>query len=431
MLAVPKLNSVTLHYFENCVGCAACAPSCPYFYVDERYSPVEKAEFLREMLRARYTLSGRLFGRLVGARMPKSEDEMWKILEFAYRCTNCGHCYVTCPFGIDSGAMVRLLKQTLYSAGVAPTLMKQFAGFEGSGQYLQHPSVKGVWDAFMAEAAKLGAPVDKKGARVLLMVSFMDVVLMRDTVLNTIKILKRVGEDFTIPSRPLGVRPPIGAVVGDPAAQRAAVEDVVKYAESISPQILVTIDGGFVYPNLRFEATNLLRRKFSFKVYHVTELLAEYLREGKLKLKKTGAKVTWHDPCQLGRRAGVFEEPREVLEAFTDYRDLPHNRANSLCCGGGDGINCLTKEMHMAMGKLLGMDIWGMLSAREKEFVEKSEDAYKKAIRRKMDDVRKSGAEVVVTACPVGIETIRLGTQLYGVNAKVVHIVDLVAEALE
>jgi Fe-S oxidoreductase len=427
-LQLPKLNPVTLHYFENCVGCGACALSCPYFYVDEKYAPVEKAEILRQMLRKKYTLAGKLLGPLVGAKMPKSEDKLWEYLEYAYRCTNCGHCYVACPYGIDSGAMVRLLRQTLYKAEVAPTLMRNFAQFEGERLYLSHPAIKSMWEEFLKVAE---APVGKKGARVLFLVTVMDLVLMRDAVFNTIKILKKVGEDFTLPERPLGVRPPIGTVVGNPDAVKKVITDIVSYIETLSPQIVITIDGGFVYPNLRFEATNVLKKKFSFKVLHISELLAEYLRENKLKLKKLDIATTWHDPCQLGRRGGVFEEPRIVLENFTNFRDMPHNRQNSICCGGGGGMGYLLEEEHMAMSKLLGVDIWSSLSEREKSFIKRSEAAYYKAIERKMEDVKKSGAKVVVTACPVGIATIARGAKLYGVNVEVDHLVNLVAKALE
>lgn len=94
-------------------------------------------------------------------------------------------------------------------------------------------------------------------------------------------------------------------------------------------------------------------------------------------------------------------------------------------------MGCLLEEEHMAMSKLLGVDIWSSLSEREKSFIKRSEAAYHKAIERKMEDVKKSGAKVVMTACPVCIATIARGAKLYGVNVEVDHLVNLVAKALE
>ncbi len=431
ILQPPRLDPVLLHYFEGCVGCMVCAPACPYYYVEERYSPPGKAEYLREILRAHYTAIGKILKRLAGARIPRSREELWKVLEYAYRCTNCGHCYTSCVFGIDSGHMVRLLRETLYKVGVAPTTAKLLTNLEAS-RFAENPTVKQAWSQFLNEASTRGIPIGKRNSRVLVMVSFVDATLMKDTTLKFLEILKRVGEDFTIPERPMGLRPPLGYVIGDRDAEVKVTKEVVEEAEALAPRALVILDGGHPYSYFRFEATNTLRRKFPFEVLHVTELLARYFEEGRLRaVRKVGGRVTWHDPCQLGRRAGVFEEPREILRQITsDFRELPHKKAGSYCCGGGGFMFCLTKEGIELTQRLLNIDIWGRLGEEERRFVERADEDVKRAVRRKIDDIRKSGASIVTTACPVCIETIRLGARLYGLNIEVRHIVDLVYEAI-
>ena len=77
-----------------------------------------------------------------------------------------------------------------------------------------------------------------------------------------------------------------------------------------------------------------------FEVVHISEYLNELITSGRLKLTKEYAKkVTYHDPCYAGRHNGIFDQPRETLKAVSglDLVEMPDNRENSLCCGGGGG----------------------------------------------------------------------------------------------
>ncbi|MCY0891351.1 MAG: (Fe-S)-binding protein [Nitrososphaerota archaeon] len=416
-ISVPKLNSVTLHYFENCVGCAACAPSCPYYHVDKHYAPVEKAEFLREILRKKYTLAGKLFGPLTGAKLPKREEEFRKLIEFAYRCADCGHCYVTCPFGIDSGAMVNKLRQVLFGASYGPTLLRQLSALERDKGYIA--AARAIWEDFLRDAQ---APVGKKGARILLMVSLGDIILTRQAVLDAVSILKKVGEDFSLPEKPLGIFPPVGYTVGDAESLKTVVADIVSYIEGLSPQAVVMINGCYTYPYFRFEATNILKRKFSFKVLHISELLAEYLRQGRLRLKKRSVKAALQDSCQLARRGGVIEEPREVLETCAEVIDVKHSREDVECLGGGAGIGILARPARDALVKTLGVSVTP--SDWERQFLEKLEKDYAKAANRRVEELRNAGADVVVALCPFALEALR------GAGLAAEHFVSVVAKAL-
>jgi Fe-S oxidoreductase len=111
------------------------------------------------------------------------------------------------------------------------------------------------------------------------------------------------------------------------------------------------------------------------RVRHYTMLLAELVKAGTLSFHQPlKAKVTYHDPCYLGRHNGIFDQPREVIDSIPGVQrvEMAHSRVHSLCCGGG------------------GDRVW-----------QEDVDAEVKMAEIRIREAEATGAEILITACPL------------------------------
>jgi Fe-S oxidoreductase len=123
-----------------------------------------------------------------------------------------------------------------------------------------------------------------------------------------------------------------------------------------------------------------LGEEYGFKVKHITQVISEKLDT--IEFRKGAGKITYHDPCDLGRRLEVFDEPRQIIEKLGyELVEMEHNRNESRCCGGGGGI----------------------LVSDQKT----SEDVAKKRI----EEAEATGADMLVTACATCAQTLRKASQ--------------------
>ena len=149
-----------------------------------------------------------------------------------------------------------------------------------------------------------------------------------------------------------------------------------------------------------------LTGKQPFKVVSITEVHARYLREGRIKLDKTKLKgaVTYHDPCQIARNAGVMDEPRFILQHLTDdFREMTPEPKYNWCCGGGGGLVALGEE---------------------------TLDFRMKSSRVKADQVKDTGATILATACENCHTQLSNLNDHYKMEVQVEFLSSLVADAL-
>jgi Fe-S oxidoreductase len=137
----------------------------------------------------------------------------------------------------------------------------------------------------------------------------------------------------------------------------------------------------------------------------VVQLVDSYLSSGKIRVERNAfdLPLTYHDPCNVGRNAGMFDEPRRMLQAVaSDFRELTPNREYNWCCGGGGGL----------------------IAAPEME------EPRMKAGRPKADQIRASGARWVTTTCENCKTQLGDLNEHYELGVEVKGVLDLVADAL-
>ena len=330
--------------FKLCYQCGLCDTVCPW----NRVRTFSMRKIIREAT----------FGMT-----DIESDEMW-------RCTTCGNCPPQCPRGVKIIESEVSLRRIATEYGVFPTSVNPVrsisASLVGEGNPLnEERKNRANW------AEGLGVKPFTEDMDVLF---FPCCYISYDPRLKkvaraTVRILNHAGVNFGI----LGAREnccgeSIRKTGDEELFKRLARENIKTFVDHGVKKILVS--SPHCYHTFKNEYPEFM---VHFEVVHISQFLSELIGEGKLEISGSyGKKVTFHDPCYLGRHHGIYEEPRDVLRKVPDLDlvEMPDAFEDSLCCGGGGGR------------------IW-METSKEERF---SDIRVQQAV--------DTGAETMVTACP-------------------------------
>jgi len=216
------------------------------------------------------------------------------------------------------------------------------------------------------------------------------------------KILNRIGASWTYHTEGFEASN-IGYINGDTDLQKTMTLRLINTAKKIGAHTLILPECGHAYGAARWEAARWYGGKLPVRIIHMTEFLQETVASGKVKLKAINQSVSFHDPCQLVRRGGVTEAPRDVLKALgADLKELQNHGNLAWCCGGGGGVVSNTRADPIRF----------------------------KAFQLKQREVEDASAERFVTACGQCRITLTQGAKHFKWDKKVESLLELVADNL-
>jgi Fe-S oxidoreductase len=242
--------------------------------------------------------------------------------------------------GIDVSALIEQSRHAMFEAGLAPKELYEKASHQ---QQTGQPEVSAepYRDQLRAIGARFGVdiPLDKAQAEVMLCVPRTDIEQYPSAVAALARVMSNLGISCTFRSDGL-VAENYGYFAGAKDWQRDISLRLINQAIACGAKTLLLPECGHAYTALRWEAADLYGKALPFKVLSVTEFLADELKAGRLKLTKaTQTKVTFHDPCQMVRKGGVNDAPRELMKAMSvELQEMENHGGFSFCCGGGGGV---------------------------------------------------------------------------------------------
>ena len=339
-----QIDSSVAAFFSSCVHCGMCADACLFYTEtgDPERTPINKTEPLRRIWKSEYTLLGRI-GKMFGLTA-KVDDKLltdWETLVYD-SCTLCGRCSMVCPVGIDITLMIRKTREGMAAAGHAPIDLigaTKRAVTIGSPMGVKLPALM-AQIRHVEQDTGLKIPIDVVGAEYMLLLSSMEIMNFPEFIEAIAKIFDKAGVSWTIASEAFeATNSGIQIGVSDIAAE--LVQRIVDAAEKLQVKTVISPECGHAYMAIRWDGPNLVGKAFNFKVRHILEVLDEFRKDGRLKISgKEEQRLTYHDPCQISRRGGVIEQPRNLINMFSDnFVEMPDTGKMNWCCGAGGGVS--------------------------------------------------------------------------------------------
>jgi Fe-S oxidoreductase len=358
-----------------CYQCGTCTASCPWGLVREDHLPVRTIIHQAQL------------------GIPGWQDILWL-------CTTCGQCEALCPRGVKIIDIFRGLRELAWESNKVekglPSLL--WSIYWNDNPWSQPPSQRDVW------ARGLDLPAfDPQKHEVLLYIGCTSSYDRRAQKIARalVTVLNAAGVKFGT----LGQHEPCCGESALSVGNLRYFEEIAQKTAAIFKEKKIT-DLVVISPH----CYDVFRNHYpqvgiDLNPLHYTQYLAGLIADGRLKMKgNLQQRVTFQDPCYLGRHNGEYEAPRSILKAIPGLElvEMAANRSEGLCCGGGGGRMWL---------ETVNAERFSNLRAR---------------------DAERTGVGILATACPFCIVCLEDSTRSLGLDElRVLDIAEIAALALQ
>jgi heterodisulfide reductase subunit D len=381
-----------------CTNCQACAEVCPAVKAagDGDLSALHRMQGLQKILKSRNKgLLARLFGR-----KPMS-DQQWKAYsDSVFRCTLCGNCQEVCPVGIHLKDLWLSLREDLVDTEHFPKKINMIK------RNLQQS--RNVFDEDNEERAEWVEDMDdppddlyvREKAEVVYFTGCTAAYfpVAQKIPLALADVFHRAEVDFTL----MGEEewccgfPLLGAGLSDLFTEFAEHNIQAVLAKGARKVV-------FACPSCyEMWKAHYPYKLHGIEIYHSTQFLLQLIEADAIPFQSLDLTVTYHDPCDLGRGAREFDAPRKVIASIPGitFVELPNNREQCTCCGGGGNLEMIDAGLSSAIAKA------------------------------KIEEVRSTGATTVVTSCQQCVRTMLTYSKRNKVGLDVLDVTQLVQRAM-
>ena len=297
--------------FQFCYQCGICDVVCPW-------NKVRSFSMRRIVRQATFGLT------------EIENEDIW-------RCTTCGTCTQRCPRGVNQIELGVSLRRIATEYGVFPDSVTPIVTVGDS--------LRAEGNPFNMERAKRADWAESLSVKTF--TEGMEILYspgcylsydprMKKVAAATVRILNKAGVDFGIlGSKEVCCGESIRKTGNEDLFRHLARENIKTFIDHGVKKILVS--SPHCYHTFKNEYPEF---NVHFEIVHISQFLREMMNEGRLRpVRDIEKKITYHDPCYLGRHNGIFDAPRDVLKSVSDGKltEMENYRENSLCCGGGGG----------------------------------------------------------------------------------------------
>ncbi len=348
----------------QCSRCGFCQAVCPVFGTTLRpgLNARGKMLLLKEVMDGKIAL----------------DDEL---IDSLFQCTTCASCVENCPSGVDVPEIIKQARRDMVHIGSC------HPAFRGMNQVLEsHTNI------YAEDEAEDFGRERKTKAKYVYFAGCVGLYREDESTEATLDLLDRLNVDYTLIDEVCcsGVLEDVGYRIHDSLAGKNVERILAVGASAVitgCPYCARTFNSKPQYKELREKGV---------EVIHITQFLKDFDFG-----VTTDKRVTYHDPCDLGRHCGIYEEPRDIIRKIApEFVEMPHHHADALCCGAGGGVRGAFAKNSISMA------------------------------RRRLLEAEEIEAEVVLTACNSCVHNLG-NAKLRKQKFEIYNIADFLNELME